>query len=56
VRLALIANGVDMRGLTVEDAGMVARILEATGRTVPAEKWVEDLAHEASVASFAGLN
>jgi hypothetical protein len=51
----LQANGVlpvDPKRLTSSDAIAIAKILEFTKRTIPADKWITELRHAANYASF----
>jgi hypothetical protein len=53
--VTLLANGLNPHGWTWGDRDDVCRILEATGRTIPRNKWVEEFALREGLDSFKGL-
>jgi hypothetical protein len=50
-----LMNGVDLSGLTAEDAGEMANMLVFLRRAVPAGDWVDEAPDEAPLATFASL-
>lgn len=52
--MTLRANGI-AGPIGLGDAWEIAGILEATGRTIPRDRWVDELVHARNRASFEGL-